>query len=289
MSMKRILIVDDDISVGTMLKYVIAREQLGEVVATVTNEEQAAEDILFYQPDIVLIDLLFPHTDGIQIMKAAMQRGAQSHFIMISQAQDKDMEALAYSAGIDFFVHKPINVLEIRKVLQNVIQIMEMERMLSAVRQAVAPAAPGAGGGAEDGEQKLQELLADIGILGMTGTQEIAIAVRYLRERRRHTRQEYQLSDVYQHVGQELYGTCSAAQQKTIEQKMRRAMQKALSHLAARGSADYYDEIFTEYASRLFDFGQVQQEMRVLQGKSNRQGKVNTKKFFEGILLKIEE
>lgn len=287
MSMKRILIVDDDSSVGTMLKFVIAREQLGEVVATVTNEEQAAEDILFYQPDIVLIDLLFPHTDGIQIMKQAMQRGAESHFIMISQAQDKNMEALAYRAGIDFFIHKPINVLEIRKVLQNVIQIMEMERMLSAVRQAVSPgSAPAAPDG---GEQMLQELLADIGILGMTGSQEITIAVRYLRERRRRTRQEYQLSDVYRHVGLELYGACSAAQQKTIEQKIRRAVQKAQSHLAARGNADYYDEIFTEYASRLFDFGQVQQEMRVLQGKSNRQGKVNTKKFFEGILLKIEE
>ena len=41
MNMKRILIVDDDSSVGTMLKFVIAREQLGEVVATVTDEEQA--------------------------------------------------------------------------------------------------------------------------------------------------------------------------------------------------------------------------------------------------------
>lgn len=288
MSMKRILIVDDDSSVGTMLKFVIAREQLGEVVATVTNEEQAAEDILFYQPDIVLIDLLFPHTDGIEIMKKAMQRGAESHFIMISQAQDKNMEELAYRAGIDFFIHKPINVLEIRKVLQNVIQIMEMERMLSAVRQAVTPGgAPAAA--ADGGEQQIQELLADIGILGMTGSQEIAIAVRYLRERRQRTRQEYQLADVYQHVGRELYGTCSAAQQKTIEQKVRRAVQKAQSHLAARGNADYYDEIFTEYASRLFDFGQVQQEMRALQGKSSQAGKVNTKKFFEGILLKIEE
>lgn len=56
---------------------------------------------------------------------------------MISQAHDKNMEEMAYKEGIDFFVHKPINVLEIRKVLQNVIQIMEMERMLSAVRQAV--------------------------------------------------------------------------------------------------------------------------------------------------------
>lgn len=249
MNMKRILIVDDDSSVGTMLKFVIAREQLGEVVATVTDEEQAVDEILFYQPDIVLIDLLFPHTDGIRIMKRAMSRGAVGHFIMISQAHDKNMEEMAYKEGIDFFVHKPINVLEIRKVLQNVIQIMEMERMLSAVRQAVTPAA--AGPAADDSEQRLREIFADIGILGMTGSREIAAAARYLRSRRRHTRQEYQLSDVYQHIGYELYGSeCDAARQKGIEQKIRRAIQKAQSHLAARGSEDFYDEIFTEYASR---------------------------------------
>ncbi len=275
MNMKRILIVDDDSSVGTMLKFVIAREQLGEVVATVTDEEQAVDEILFYQPDIVLVDLLFPHTDGIRIMKRAMSRGAGSHFIMISQAHDKNMEEMAYKEGIDFFVHKPINVLEIRKVLQNVIQIMEMERMLSAVRQAVTPAA--AGPAADDSEQRLREIFADIGILGMTGSREIAAAVRYLRSRRRH-------------IGYELYGSeCDAARQKGIEQKIRRAIQKAQSHLAARGIEDFYDEIFTEYASRLFDFGQVQQEMRMLQGKGSQSGKINTKKFFEGILLKLED
>ena len=52
---------------------------------------------------------------------------------------------------------------------------------------------------------------------------------------------------------------------------------------------DFYDEIFTEDASRLFDFGQVQQEMRMLQGKGSQSGKINTKKFFEGILLKLED
>ena len=102
MNMKRILIVDDDSSVGTMLKFVIAREQLGEVVATVTDEEQAVDEILFYHPDIVLIDLLFPHTDGIRIMKRAMSRGAGGHFIMISQAHDKNMEEMAYKEGIRF-------------------------------------------------------------------------------------------------------------------------------------------------------------------------------------------
>ncbi len=289
MNMKRILIVDDDSSVGTMLKFVIAREQLGEVVATVTEEKQAVDEILFYQPDIVLIDLLFPHTDGIRIMKRAMSRGVGSHFIMISQAQDKSMEEMAYKEGIDFFIHKPINVLEIRKVLQNVIQIVEMERMISAVRQAVTPASTAAPA-ADDSEQRLREIFADIGILGMTGSREITIAVRYLRDRRRSTQQEYQLSDVYQYIGCELYGSeCDAARQKGIEQKIRRAIQKAQSNLAARGNEDFYDEIFTEYVSHLFDFGQVQQEMRILQGKSPQSGKVNTKKFFEGILLKLEE
>ena len=144
--------------------------------------------------------------------------------------------------------------------------------------------------GTQDSEQRLREIFADIGILGMTGSREIAAAVRYLRSRRRHTRQEYQLSDVYQHIGYELYGSeCDAARQKGIEQKIRRAIQKAQSHLAARGSEDFYDEIFTEYASRLFDFGQVQQEMRMLQGKGSQSGKINTKKFFEGILLKLED
>lgn len=288
--MKKILIVDDDSSVGTMLKFVIAREQLGEVLGTVTDESQAVDEILFYQPDIVLIDLLFPHTDGIQIMTRAIARGAACHFIMISQAQDKSMEEMAYKEGIDFFVHKPINVLEIRKVLQNVIQIMEMEQMLSVVRQAVLTTPMAVPAENSSWNQKLQEILADIGIWGMTGSQEIAVAVRYLKERHlRDPWQEYQLADVYQRVGQELYGSeADSARQKGIEQKIRRAIQKAQNHLAARGIEDFYDDIFTEYASRLFDFGQVQQEMRLLQGKTDQPGKVNTKKFFEGLLLKLE-
>ncbi|MEA4941205.1 MAG: response regulator [Oscillibacter sp.] len=288
--MKRILIVDDDSSMGTMLKFVIAREQLGEVVGAVSDESQAVEEILFYQPDIVLIDLLFPHTDGIQIMTHAMARGAVSHFIMISQAQDKNMEEMAYKEGIDFFIHKPINVLEIRKVLQNVIQITEMEQMLSAVRQAVLPSSVAVPAETSNWKQKLQEILADIGIWGITGSREIAVAVFYLKERHLlDPHQEYQLADVYQRVGQELYGSeTSAARQKGIEQKIRRAIQKAQTHLATRGNEDFYDDIFTEYASRLFDFGQVQQEMRFLQGKTDQPGKINTKKFFEGLLLKLD-
>lgn len=291
--MKRILIIDDDSSVIAMLKYVIEREKLGEVVGTVTDEEQAVDEILFLRPDIVLIDLLFPKTDGIQIMTKAMTHGASNHYIMISQAQDKRMVEMAYQAGVDFFIHKPINALEIRKVLQNVIRIAEMESMLSAVRQAVLPKEQEKGKeSAEDlfWEQRLQEILSDVGILGMTGSQEIVLGVHYLRDRHEGGAWgDYQISDICQHVAQKLYGEESnVARQKGVEQKIRRAVQKAQMQIAARGNADYYDEVFTEYASRLFDFSQVRQEMQILQGKSTQPSKVNTKLFFEGILMKLE-
>ena len=291
--MKRILIIDDDSSVIAMLKYVIEREKLGEVVGTVTDEEQAVDEILFLRPDIVLIDLLFPKTDGIQIMTKAMTHGASNHYIMISQAQDKRMVEMAYQAGVDFFIHKPINALEIRKVLQNVIRIAEMESMLSAVRQAVLPKEQEKGEeSAEDlfWEQRLQEILSDVGILGMTGSQEIVLGVLYLRDRHEGGAWgDYQISDICQHVAQKIYGEESnVARQKGVEQKTRRAVQKAQMQIAARGNADYYDEVFTEYASRLFDFSQVRQEMQILQGKSTQPSKVNTKLFFEGILMKLE-
>lgn len=292
--MKRILIIDDDSAVAAMLKYVIAQEKLGEVVGIVTDELQAVDEILFLKPDIVLIDLLFPNSDGIKIMSQAMSRGASAHFIMISQAQEKRMVEMAYQAGVDFFIHKPINALEIRKVLKNVIQIVEMEGMLSAVRQAVLPSNAGAEPSADSAvlwEQKLRDILAEIGILGMTGAQEIVLGVQYLKGRRgSEAYADYQLSDLCQYIAQKIYnGENSTARQKGVEQKIRRAIQKAQSLIAARGNADYYDDVFMEYASRLFDFSQVQQEIRVLQGKSDQPGKVATKKFFEGLLMELEE
>lgn len=292
--MKRILIIDDDSAVAAMLKYVIAQEKLGEVVGIVTDELQAVDEILFLKPDIVLIDLLFPNSDGIKIMSQAMSRGASAHFIMISQAQEKRMVEMAYQAGVDFFIHKPINALEIRKVLKNVIQIVEMEGMLSAVRQAVLPSNAGAEPSADSAvlwEQKLRDILAEIGILGMTGAQEIVLGVQYLKGRRgSEAYADYQLSDLCQYIAQRIYnGENSTARQKGVEQKIRRAIQKAQSLIAARGNADYYDDVFMEYASRLFDFSQVQQEIRVLQGKSDQPGKVATKKFFEGLLMELEE
>ena len=89
---------------NAMLKFVIAREQLGEVVGTVSDEIQAVEEILFYQPDIVLIDLLFPHTDGIQIMVGASVYDAFQVIFAAINAVGTDPAAMRdYIAGLKDF------------------------------------------------------------------------------------------------------------------------------------------------------------------------------------------
>ena len=54
------------------------------------------------------------------------------------------------------------------------------------------------------------------------------------------------------------------------------------------GLDDYYNSKFTEYSTLLFDFKQVKQEMNHIEDPMNSKGKINIKKFIEGVLSKLE-
>ncbi len=65
---------------------------------------------------------------------------------------------------------------------------------------------------------------------------------------------------------------------KSMEQRARRAVERGLNHLASLGLDDYGNEVFTQYASRLFPFQEVRAEMAFIQGKGSK-GKANLKCF----------
>ena len=54
------------------------------------------------------------------------------------------------------------------------------------------------------------------------------------------------------------------------------------------GLDDYYNAKFTEYSTLLFDFKQVKQEMNYIENRSKYRGKINIRKFIEGIISKID-
>ncbi|MDO4169980.1 MAG: response regulator [Lachnospiraceae bacterium] len=285
------MIIDDDKSARTLLNSLVTRNQLGTVIAQLEEGTNAVEDILFYDPDILLIDLLLPGKDGIEIVTEVMENGYQGKVVMISCVEDADLISEAYKSGIVFYMNKPINQIETVSVLQNVIKMLELERSMIQIKSVIlqldeTPSVVET----KDIEQQLDEIFMEIGMVGLSGTEEIREVLKMIyRIQKQEHRKNYHLKDVYMEVSKKLYGEKELkVKQKSMEQRIRRTIQKVLSNLAELGCEDYYDPIFTCYANSLFDFREIRQAMQHIKDPQAYAGKINTKKFMEGILSRVD-
>ena len=111
--MKKILLVDDDASTTLVLDAMLTEE--GFKVSVVNDSRKTVETALETQPDIILLDLMMPGIDGIEVCK--MLR-AESHFektpiLFFTAIGDLDYKSSAYQAGADDFIVKPIHPVEL--------------------------------------------------------------------------------------------------------------------------------------------------------------------------------
>lgn len=278
----KIYIVEDDPSIIDILEEIIERSNLGAVCGDSGSDTPPAPgEILALSPDLVLVDLLMPGKDGIQVVRELKELGSQAKFIMISQVSSKEMIAKAYTAGVDFFINKPINLIEVQTVISNVSRQLENERALKTIRSVFAaqdaPAAPPVKNlGLQ--RRRIQYTLNQLGMAGEKGAKDVADMCMYLLE---HSTTTSELG-----VG----ALCAqlSATPRSMEQRARRAIERGLSHIASLGLEDYGNELFTRYASVLFPFPEVRAEMDRMRGRGSG-GKVNLKKFLDGMLLLIEE
>ena len=116
----KIYIVDDDRNICNILKQIISERQLGEICGMSDNGRDALEDVPLLKPDIVIADLLMPELDGISFAEKVKKICPEVSVIMLSQVDNKEMVSKAYESGIEFYVHKPVNSIEIESVLKNV-------------------------------------------------------------------------------------------------------------------------------------------------------------------------
>lgn len=289
---KTFLIIDDDVNIRKMLAFLIRKNNLGKVVAELESGEHAVQEILFYNPDIILIDLLLPVKDGIEITKSAKLQNYKGKFIMISQVEDEDMISKAYESGILFFINKPINNIEAINVIKGVCRNIDLERSVALIKNAVLDI---------DGvkkakptkqlslDEQITNIFTDIGIIGSTGTNDLKrIILKIIEIKKRNPSSTYKLQKLYDDIAkEESLESNENINKRTIEQRIRRTIQKSLQTIAELGHDDYFNSKFTEYSTILFDFKQVKQEMRHIGNSKEDRGKINIKKFIEGTISKL--
>lgn len=276
----KFFIIDDDINIIRILEEIIEEEELGDVIGYATDGKTGMNDIIMSHPDIVLVDLLMPGMDGTKMVNEVKSFVKQTKFIMISQVSTKSMIGKAYDAGIEFFVSKPINKIEVTKVIQNVSGMINMERKFNVIENIFKTKGTIEEVNTVDNLidqeiRKIKIIFSRIGIMGEKGGDDIILIATYLM---RHNLSSNDLK--VKEICKELSNN-----PKAMEQRIRRAINKGLVNLANLGIEDYMNENFMRFSSTLYDFENIKAEMDYIRGKRSTSGKISVRKFIDNLLL----
>lgn len=277
-------LIDDDRNIQNILKRIFLDRQLGEICGTSSNATDALDDLPFLKPDIVIVDLLMPEMDGITFVKHARKLLPETAFIMLSQVSSKDIIADAYAAGINFYIQKPINCIEVESVVRNVTASLTAQRTLQKVQNIfiTEPLSPASSTSCKLDKPyvaKLRKILNELGISGEKGSADIICLIQYMVEEEKDIR-TLTLNEL-----------CAALNKnpKSIEQRIRRAALTGMTNLASIGLEDYSNDVFTTYSNTLYNFEQVRKEMDHIRGKSKSHGNVKIKNFLHALMLKCQD
>lgn len=269
--------IDDDKNICNILKLIINERGLGVCCGSANNAAEALEDLPSAKPDIVIVDLLMPEMDGISFVKQARKIVPDASYIMLSQVSSKDMIASAYEAGIEFFIQKPINSVEVEAVIKKVSDGLSMKRMVRKMQnifmEDTSPATVTVPDNSEQIENSLRTILTRIGIIGDIGSKDIISIVKYLVDHQDNA-DSLTVSDLC---------SCFCDTPKSMEQRIRRTAFNGLVNLAHLGLEDYSNEIFVDYSSTLYNFEQVRREMDFIRGKTDKHGNVRIKQFLNAL------
>ena len=279
------VVVDDDIAICKIIKNIIEEYALGTVVAECADGLKAEKAIREACPDIVLVDLLLPGQDGVELIKSLEGVSANISFIVISESRSQQMITMAYETGIEFFIHKPINVIEVVSVINKTKERRNLKQALSIISQTTSQYVMSSAKPVENLENSkkvsIYRLYSDLGIIGDAGANTIYQMIQIIEGiSQGNVQVAYQLNDIYQQLSLKINQDV-----KTIEQRVRRTIVKALQNVANLGLEDYYNEKFQAYSMALFDFKEIRREMSFIQGKGSYHGKINVKKFIEGLIF----
>jgi DNA-binding response OmpR family regulator/CO dehydrogenase nickel-insertion accessory protein CooC1 len=109
----RILIVDDHSETVRLMTMVLQRQGYETLVAY--DGETAIELAESKQPDLVLLDIMMPGTDGYQVSRILRERSATTNIpiLMFSAKDQVDDRVAGYESGADDYLTKPIHPAEL--------------------------------------------------------------------------------------------------------------------------------------------------------------------------------
>ncbi|MEA2391662.1 MAG: hypothetical protein QOK31_1771 [Solirubrobacteraceae bacterium] len=121
----RILLVDDEQSIQTLLSYPLRKD--GYEVVQATDGEQALARFSEQPCDLVVLDVTMPRLDGIEVCKQ-LRTHSSVPIIMLTARSDEIDKVLGLEIGADDYITKPFSMREFRSRVKAALRRAEMSR-----------------------------------------------------------------------------------------------------------------------------------------------------------------
>jgi len=121
MDQKKVLIVDDELSILVPIKFLLEKNDYKVDLAQ--SGKDALEKITQSKPDLVLLDIMLPDLDGYEIFQMIRENPEWDDIkVIYLSAKNRDVDiAKGLNLGVDAYVTKPFSNAELLEKIQSLI------------------------------------------------------------------------------------------------------------------------------------------------------------------------
>src|SRR4026209_2479928 len=130
---ERVLIVEDDSAARVGLEQLV--KSWGFIAESASDGEEALEKVTTFRPAIVISDLVMPRLDGLALLRALQQQGADATVLLLTAQGTVETAVEAMKEGAYDYLTKPVEIQRLKIPSDTIAESLETLREVKSLRR----------------------------------------------------------------------------------------------------------------------------------------------------------
>ena len=129
-----VVLADDNRELCNLLSEFISTQQDIKLLAVANNGLDAVEKVLEHQPDVLILDIIMPHLDGLGVLERLNSNGKPTpRVIVLTAFGQENITQQALRLGADYYVLKPFNI---EVLIKRIRELQKSENEVAAAQES---------------------------------------------------------------------------------------------------------------------------------------------------------
>lgn len=232
---QQIYLVDDSQEMIQSMKEALKNSALFEVIGSAANGEQCLRELHGHEVDVLILDLIMPHTDGMDVLAALKQHGIKARHILCTTPLLNDfIVSQIQRYAVDYILMKPFELYSLEQRLRVICGFTQKEAMQDKMIRVDLD---------EDEKKRVQKLELESEITSLLHEIGIPAHIKGYMYLRTAILETYLNVDFLGQITKVLYPEI-ARKYETTASRVERAIRHAIEVAWNRGNIDAIDDIF---------------------------------------------